>query len=175
MEWHEIASTSFFKAHSTCRNKTSFTFSLFGSAPCRKGAENPGDNMETKILPPYSRFFSPVGQAISCLKANIKANITRPEILGQFNDRQAARNAHLLLGEYRKQILTAAAKKYHLLQSLNVWLGLDSCKHICQNASNESVMTVSRRFQKPVQMLSINDILLCFNFFLSSHCSFKKS
>ena len=59
----------------------------------------PGDHAETTIFPPYSPFYNPVAQAIRCLKASIKADITRPEIQEELNNRQAARNAQLPLGE----------------------------------------------------------------------------
>ena len=46
---------------------------IFDGAPAHRGATSPSDNSEIKTLPPYSQFLNPVEQAISCLKANIKA------------------------------------------------------------------------------------------------------
>lgn len=63
------------------------------------------------ILPPYSPFLNPVEQAISCLKANLKADIARPHVQNRMCDRNAARNAQLPLGEYRKQLLIAATER----------------------------------------------------------------
>ena len=92
-------------------NEEETHYLIFDGAPCHRGAENPTDDIVTRILPPYSPFLNPVEQAISCLKANIKADILRPLIQNQINDRQAARNARLPLGEYRKQILIDAAAR----------------------------------------------------------------
>ena len=51
-----------------------------------------------RILPRYSPFLNIVQQAISCPKANFKAYISRPAMQERFADRNAAKNAHLLLG-----------------------------------------------------------------------------
>jgi hypothetical protein len=66
-----------------------------------------------RILPPYSPFpfLNIVEQAISCLKASVKADISRPAMPQRFADRNAARNAHLPLGEYRKQLLAEAVER----------------------------------------------------------------
>ena len=84
---------------------------IFDGAPAHRGATSPSNNTELKILPLYSPFLNPVEQAISCLKANIKADITRPLFQNQINDRNAARNANIPLGEYRKRVLIAAAER----------------------------------------------------------------
>ena len=72
---------------------------IFDGAPAQRGATSPADNTEIKTLPPYFPFLNPVEQAISCLKVNIKADITRPLFQNQINDRNAARNTHIPLGE----------------------------------------------------------------------------
>ena len=66
---------------------------IYDGAPAHRGATVPTDDIHVKMLPPYSPFLNPVEQAISCLKANIKADISRPHIQLRMNDRQAARNA----------------------------------------------------------------------------------
>ena len=58
-----------------------------------------------------SPFLNIVEQAISCLKANIKADLSSPELQNLLGDRNAARNAQLPLGEVRKQLLVAAARR----------------------------------------------------------------
>ena len=52
------------------------------------------------MLPPYSPFLNIVEQAISCLKAAIKADILRPEIQRRMNDRVEARIRGFPLGEF---------------------------------------------------------------------------
>ena len=84
---------------------------IFDGSPAHRGATSPSDNTEIKTLPPYSPFLNPVEQAIRSLKASIKANITRPPFQNQINDRNAARNAHIPLVEYRKRVLIAAAER----------------------------------------------------------------
>ena len=49
-------------------------------------------------MPPYSPFLNIVEQAVSALKAAIKADISRPEIQVQMNDRAEARRQGLALG-----------------------------------------------------------------------------
>ena len=83
---------------------------IYDGAPAHRGAADPTDDIHVKMLRPYSPFLNPVEQAISCLKANIKADISRPHIQLRMNDRQAVRNAQIPLGEFRKQILIAAAE-----------------------------------------------------------------
>ena len=84
---------------------------IYDGAPAHGGAADPTNDIHVKILPPYSPFLNPVEQAISCLKANIKGDISCPHIQIRMNDRQAARNAQVLLGEFRKQILIAVAER----------------------------------------------------------------
>jgi hypothetical protein len=84
---------------------------IYDGAPAHRGAADPTDDNHVKMLPPYSPFLNPVEQAISCIKANIKADISRPRMQLRMNDRQVARNAQLPLGEFRKQIMIAAAER----------------------------------------------------------------
>ena len=84
---------------------------IFDGAPAHRRAAPPAENTQVKVLPPYSPFLNPVEQAISCLKAHIKADITRPLFQNQINDRNAARNAQIPLGEYRKRVLVTAAER----------------------------------------------------------------
>ena len=64
--------------------------------------------MHQRMLPPYSPVLNIVEQAISCLNGSVKADISRPVMQERFADRNAPRNAHLPLGEYRKQLLVEA-------------------------------------------------------------------
>ena len=57
------------------------------------------------MLPPYSPFLNIMEQAISFLKAAIKADISRPEIQRRMDDRDEARVRGILLGEFRTQQL----------------------------------------------------------------------
>ena len=50
---------------------------IFEGAPAHHRAAPPAENTQVKVLPPYSPFLNPVEQAISFLKAHIKADITR--------------------------------------------------------------------------------------------------
>ena len=63
---------------------------------------------QVKMLPPYSPFLNIVEQAISCLKAAIKADISRPEIQRRMDDRDEARVRGIPLGEFRTQQLHEA-------------------------------------------------------------------
>ena len=68
-------------------------------------------NSELRKLPPYSPFLNIVEQAVSALKAAIKADISRPEIQVQMNDRTQARRQGLALGNYRTQLLIQALQR----------------------------------------------------------------
>ena len=57
---------------------------------------------------PYSPFLNIVEQAISCLKAAIKADISSPEVDRRMNDRDEARVRGIPLGEFRTQQLHEA-------------------------------------------------------------------
>ena len=65
----------------------------------------PGPNSELKKLPPYSPFLNIVKQAISALKAAIKADISRPEQQEQMNNREKARRQGIALGNFRTHLL----------------------------------------------------------------------
>ena len=71
----------------------------------------PGTNSELRTLPPDSPFLNIVEQAVSALKAAIKADISRPEIQVQMNDRAEARRQGLALGNYRTQLLLQALQR----------------------------------------------------------------
>ena len=71
----------------------------------------PGPNTELKKLPPYSPFLNIVEQAISSLKTAIKADISRPEIQEQMNNREEARRQGIALGNYHTQLLQQALQR----------------------------------------------------------------
>ena len=74
---------------------------IYDGAPAHNNPAIPGPNTELKKLPPYSPFLNIVEQAISSLKAAIKADISRPEIQEQMNNREEARRQGIALGNYR--------------------------------------------------------------------------
>lgn len=84
---------------------------IYDGAPAHRNPAIPGPNSELGKLPPYSPFPNIVEQAISALKAAIKADISRPEIQVQMNDRAEARRQGLALGNYRTQLLLQALKR----------------------------------------------------------------
>ena len=84
---------------------------IYDGAPAHSNPVNPGPNTELKKLPPYSPFLNIVEQAISALKAAIKADISRPEIQQQMNDRADARRQGIALGNYRTQLLLDALQR----------------------------------------------------------------
>jgi len=84
---------------------------IYDGAPAHHNPTNPGPNTELKKLPPYSPFLNIVEQAISALKASIKADISRPEIQRQMNDRDEARRQGIALGHYRTQLLLQALQR----------------------------------------------------------------
>ena len=84
---------------------------IHDGAPGHRNAESPADHIHLHMLPPYSPFLNIVEQAISALKAAIKNDISRPEIQQEMQNRRRAREDNIPLGEYRKRILHAAAKK----------------------------------------------------------------
>ena len=79
--------------------------SIYDGAPAHRNPAIPAPNSELRKLPPYSPFLNIVEQAVSALKAAIKADISRPEIQVQMNDRAEARRQGLALGNYRTQLL----------------------------------------------------------------------
>ena len=74
---------------------------VYDGAPAHNNPAIPGPITELKKLPPYSPFLNIVEQAISALKATIKADISRPEIQEQMNNREEARSQGIALGNYR--------------------------------------------------------------------------
>ena len=63
------------------------------------------------MLPPYSPFLNIVEQAISALKAAIKADISRPEVQERMNNSNEARDRGVALGVYRTQLLLEALEQ----------------------------------------------------------------
>ena len=84
---------------------------IYVGAPAHNNPAIPGPNTELKKLPPYSPFLNIVEQAISFLKAAIKADISRPEIQEQMNNREEARRQGIALGNYRTQLLQQALQR----------------------------------------------------------------
>ena len=64
---------------------------IYDGAPAHNNPAIPGPNSELKKLPPHSPFLNIVKQAISALKAAIKADISRPEQQDQMKNREEAR------------------------------------------------------------------------------------
>ena len=56
-------------------------------------------------------FLNIVEQAISALKAAIKADISRPDIQVTIDDEDKARRQGIPLGEYRQRILVEASQR----------------------------------------------------------------
>ena len=68
---------------------------IYDGAPAHRNPENPGPNTEPKKLQPHSPFLNIIEQAISCLKAAIKADISRPDVQARTDGREEARNRGL--------------------------------------------------------------------------------
>ena len=81
---------------------------VYDGAPARRNPTIPAPNTELKMLPPYSPFLNIVEQAISSLKAAIKADISRPEIQRLMDKRDEARVRRMPLGDFRTQQLLEA-------------------------------------------------------------------
>ena len=85
---------------------------VFDGAPAHRNPTVPPPlYTELKMLPPYSLFQNIVEQAISCLKAAIKADISRPEIQRRMDDRDEARVRGIPLGEFRTHQLHEALQR----------------------------------------------------------------
>ncbi|XP_048587800.1 uncharacterized protein LOC125570301 [Nematostella vectensis] len=84
---------------------------IYDGAPPYRNPAVPGPNTEMKMLPPYSHFLNIVEQAISSLKAAIKADISRPEVQAQMGERGAARDQGLALGVFRTRLLLQALQR----------------------------------------------------------------
>ena len=87
---------------------TSTSYSFFDGAPAHRRPNQLGPNTELKMLPSYSPFLNIVEQAISALKAAIKADISRPEVQERMNNSNEARDRGVTLGVYRTQLLLEA-------------------------------------------------------------------
>ena len=70
---------------------------VYDNAPAHRNAIILGENTELKPLPPYSPFFNIVEQAISSLKAAIKADLSRPAEQASLNNREEARRQGIYL------------------------------------------------------------------------------
>ena len=81
---------------------------VYDRAPAHRNPVIPAPNTELKMLPPHSPFLNIVELAISCLKAAIKADISRPEIQRRMDNRDEARARGIPLGEFRTQQLLEA-------------------------------------------------------------------
>ena len=81
---------------------------VYDGAPAHRNPVIPASNTELKMLPPYSPFLNIMEQAIGCLKAAIKADISRPEIQRRMDNRDEARAGGIPLGEFRIQQLLEA-------------------------------------------------------------------
>ena len=86
-------------------------FIIYDGAPAHHNPGNPGPNTELKKLLPYSPFLNIVEQAISSLKAVIKADISRSKIQREMNNRDEARRQGIPLGHYRTQLLMEALQR----------------------------------------------------------------
>ena len=112
-------------------NPDNQTFLVFDNAPANRNADCARGRIEIKMLPPYSPFLNIVEQAISALKAAIKADISRPDIQATIDDRDEARRQGIQHGEYRQRILLEASQRNMngiTLQSAQG--GTDSFRHL---------------------------------------------
>ena len=76
---------------------------MYDGAPAHRNPDIPAPNTELKMLPLYSPFLNIVEQALSCPKAVIKADISRPEIQRRMDNRDEARARGIPLGKFRTQ------------------------------------------------------------------------
>ena len=81
---------------------------VYDGAPAHRNPVIPAPNTELKMLPLYSPFLNIVEQSLSCLKAAIKADISRPEIQRRMDNRDEARARGIPLGKFRTQQLLEA-------------------------------------------------------------------
>ncbi|KXJ27189.1 hypothetical protein AC249_AIPGENE17567 [Exaiptasia diaphana] len=83
---------------------------IYDGAPAHRNPVNPGPNTELKKLPPYSPFLNIVEQAIRAFKAAIKADISRPRIQEEMNNRAEARRQGIALhGKHAHPIAITSA------------------------------------------------------------------
>ena len=92
-------------------NPEELVYMIYDGAPAHRNAVNPAANTELKMLPGYSPFLHIVEQAVSALKAELKAEISRPTVQQQLNDREEARRQGIPLREYRQQILLRIGRR----------------------------------------------------------------
>ena len=86
---------------------------IYDAAPAHRNQENPAPNTEPKKLPPHSpSVLNIVEQAISCLKAAIKADISRPDVQVRMDEREELRNRGLTLGSFHTQFSTCILLQY---------------------------------------------------------------
>ena len=81
---------------------------VYDGALAHRNPTIPAPNTELKMLPSYSPFLNIVEQAISSLKAAIKANISLPETQRLMDNRDEARAQRIPLGDFRTQQLLEA-------------------------------------------------------------------
>ena len=84
---------------------------IYDGAPAHHNLAIPGPNTELKKLAPYSPFLNIVEQAITSLKAAIKADISCPEIQEQMNNIEEARRQGIALGNCHTQLLLQALQR----------------------------------------------------------------
>ena len=107
---------------------------VYDGAPAHRNPTVPAPNTELKMLPPYSPFLNIVEEAISCLKAGIKADISRPEIQRRMDDRDEARVRGIPLGSFEhSNYMRLCTEILTQLQQLKMRNGTASCRSICQN------------------------------------------
>ena len=70
---------------------------VYDNAPAQRNAPITGENTKLKPLLPYSPFLNIVEQAISSLKAAIKADLSRPAEQASLNNREEARRQGIYL------------------------------------------------------------------------------
>ena len=93
---------------------------IYDGAPAHRRPNQLGPNTELKMLPPYSPFLNIVEQAISALKAAIKADISRPEVQERMNNSTEARDRGVALGVYRTH--NRLQNSWHTLQNFGIFL-----------------------------------------------------
>ena len=81
------------------------------NAPAHRNVDCPRGRIEIKMLPPYLPFLNIAEQAISALKAAIKADISRPDIQATIDDQDEAQRQGIPLGEYQQRILLEASQR----------------------------------------------------------------
>ena len=127
-------------------NPENQTFLVFDNAPAHRNADCPRGRIEIKMLPPYSPFLNIVEQAISALKAAIKADISRPEIQATIDDRDEARRQGIPFGEYRQRILLEASQRnMNPLRLQSAQGGTDSCRHMYRVVLTANTLKVKNK------------------------------